>query len=197
MKIVGYHGTCTKHRKSIEKNGLDPGRVNFRKDHWLGQGVYFFDDFDKALWWARDISNKEWNKGSAALIYRAEIEAAENEILNLDDNAQVDEFYSFILDHIENIEKSDEGKIPIFRPEQMRAVYFDYYKTIKNIFVVIRTFRKDVVKYGSYRNREQVKKQRQLSNILGICYNEKQICVSVKECIKDTVEVYNGEEEVI
>ena len=44
----------------IEKNGLDPIKSKYRADHWLGQGVYFFDDYlDKALWWAIDhISSK-------------------------------------------------------------------------------------------------------------------------------------------
>ena len=47
MNEVGYHGTCSKYRYDIEKNGLDPIKSKYRADHWLGQGVYFFDDYDK------------------------------------------------------------------------------------------------------------------------------------------------------
>lgn len=49
MKEIGYHGTCLRYRHNIEKNGLDPEECNQRNDHWLGQGVYFFDDYDHAL----------------------------------------------------------------------------------------------------------------------------------------------------
>lgn len=41
MKEVGYHGTCSKYRDSIEKEGFDPRKCKHRSDHWLGQGVYF------------------------------------------------------------------------------------------------------------------------------------------------------------
>jgi len=43
MNERGYHGTCSKYRYNIEVNGLDPARCKYRNDHWLGQGVYFFD----------------------------------------------------------------------------------------------------------------------------------------------------------
>ena len=43
MKAIGYHGTCSKYRYNIEKDGLDPSKCKHRDDHWLGQGVYFFD----------------------------------------------------------------------------------------------------------------------------------------------------------
>lgn len=52
MNEIGYHGTCSKYRYSIEKNGLDPSKCKHHDDHWLGQDVYFFDDYDKAMWWA-------------------------------------------------------------------------------------------------------------------------------------------------
>ena len=52
MNEIGYHGTCSKHKDSIESNGFDPAKCNYRADHWLGQGVYFFDDYEKALWWS-------------------------------------------------------------------------------------------------------------------------------------------------
>ena len=51
-EIVGYHGTTSSAQESIENHGLDPNLVEKRDDHWLGQGVYFYDDFDLAKWWA-------------------------------------------------------------------------------------------------------------------------------------------------
>jgi len=57
--ITGYHGTSSNYAESIEKHGLDPDKTHTRPDHWLGQGVYFFEDSDLAKWWACDISGKE------------------------------------------------------------------------------------------------------------------------------------------
>ena len=42
MELTAYHGTISKHERSIKEKGLDPEATFHRKDHWLGQGVYFF-----------------------------------------------------------------------------------------------------------------------------------------------------------
>ena len=73
MNEVGYHGTCLKYRYDIETNGLDPIKSKYRADHWLGQGVYFFDDYDKALWWASTTSLQNDNCGG--IVFESIIEA--------------------------------------------------------------------------------------------------------------------------
>lgn len=62
--ITGYHGTSSNYAESIEKHGLDPDKTHTRPDHWLGQGVYFFEDSDLAKWWACDISGKNIIRGA-------------------------------------------------------------------------------------------------------------------------------------
>lgn len=43
IECIGYHGTCAKFQDSIEEYGLDPEKVNYRDDHWLGgAGSIFF-----------------------------------------------------------------------------------------------------------------------------------------------------------
>ena len=197
LKLCGYHGTCSKFRESIENNGLDPQKVKFRNDHWLGQGVYFFAEFNQALWWANDIANKAYNAGSFALIYKSDIEVDCDKVLNLDDNSQKDRFFSYILKNISEIEKDANGRYPVFTRDTFRAVYFDYYKIKNNISVIMYTFSKDSVRYASIRKREELRKQKELAQALGIYYGERQICVSEKCCIKTSVLVYNEEEEVI
>lgn len=61
MNEIGYHGTCSKYRSNIEEVGLDPDKCKYRTDHWLGQGVYFFDDYEKAMWWAKTTSSHNDN----------------------------------------------------------------------------------------------------------------------------------------
>lgn len=197
LNLSGYHGTCSKFRTSIESNGLDPNKVKVRSDHWLGQGVYYFEDYSQAMWWASDTASKSYNAGSYSLIYKSIIEADCNEVLNLDNNSEMDNFFSCILKDIAEIEKDSRNRVPLFTPEKFRAVYFDYYKIQNNISVIIYTFPKDAVRYASNRTWDELKKQRELAKSLGMYYGEKQICVSKKDCIKSSEMVYNEEEEVI
>ena len=195
MKVVEYHGTSVNFRYSIEKDGLDPQKCRYRNNHWLGQGVYFFDDYDKALWWAKIISS--YNSDCGALIYKSCIEAIDEEVLDLDDNNQLDLFLTVIMDTLNEVENECIGEMPQFTTETFKAVFFDYYKQTYNISVIIATFQKDVVKYMTRRSTEGIKQQKAILNNIGIYFKEKQICVSKKECINSTKLVYNEEEEVI
>lgn len=87
--------------------------------------------------------------------------------------------------------------MPIFENDNFRAVVFDYYKQRNEISVIIGTFSKDVAGYTTRRNSEELIKQRKIMKIINIRFNERQICVSKKECIKKTKLVYNEEDEVI
>ena len=195
MNENGYHGTCSKYRYNIEKDGLDPQKCKYREDHWLGQGVYFFDDYDKAMWWATTISSQNDNCG--AMIFKSIIEAPDEEVLNLDDNKQLDEFMTESLKLIEDVKINCPGKMPIFEDSKFRAVLFDYYKQQNGISVIIGTFCKEFAGDTTKRSESDKAMQRKIMNIIGIKFRERQICVSKKECIKLTKLVYNEEEEVI
>lgn len=195
MNGIGYHGTCSKYRCNIEKDGLDPQKCKYRKDHWLGQGVYFFDDYEKAMWWATTISSQNDNCG--AIIFKSIIEAPDEEVLNLDDNKQLDEFMTESLKLIEDIKVNCPGKMPIFEDSKFRAVLFDYYKQQNGISVIIGTFNKEFAGYTTKRSESDRRTQHKIMNVIGIKFREKQICVSKKEYIKFTKLVYNEEEEVV
>lgn len=196
-EFVGYHGTCSRWYNSIEEHGLDPEKVKYREDHWLGQGVYLFEEYDRALWWANDQSDKPANAEFYPTIYEAKIVAKEEEILDLDNDAQLDKFYDAILEINKEIEISLSAKYPVFKEKQFRAVYFDYYKEKNNISVIIRTFNKPIASYAKTRCKNDLNKIVSLANNLGLGYVEKQICVSTKRCIENIELVYNGEDEVI
>lgn len=195
MEEIGYHGTCTRHRYSIEDGGFDPAKCKHRSDHWLGQGVYFFDDYEKARWWASNSSSQNGNCGG--VIFQSLIEADDEEVLDLDDNHQLDCFITETISTLEEIKNECVGKMPVFEDHNLRALLFDYYKQTKGISVIIGTFRKGVAGYTTKRNPEELKKQRKIMKITNIYFNERQICVSKKECIKSTKMIYNEEEEVI
>ena len=154
MNEIGYHGTCSKYRYNIEKNGLDPSKCKHRDDHWLGQGVYFFDDYDKAMWWATSISSQNNNCGG--VIFQSHIEASDNEVLNLDDKKQLDAFITKTMETLKEVEKSCDGKMPIFEDPKLRAVFFDYYKEKNKISVIIGTFLKEFAGYTARRSHSEI-----------------------------------------
>lgn len=195
MNTIGYHGTSENFRYSIEKDGLDPSKSKYRSDHWLGQGVYFFTDYDIAMWWANTTSSHNGKCG--ALIYKSEINSPDNEVLDLDKYSHVDKFYTEIIRNLDAIKECCKEKMPVFTYENCRAVFFDYYKIKNNISVVMGTFQKECAKYTTHRSREELGVQRQLMESLGVKYSEKQICVSKKDYITLTKLVYNEQEEVI
>lgn len=195
MVRTGYHGTCLKFKDDIVANGLDPSKCKYRKDHWLGQGVYFFEDYNKAEWWAENTSSNNGKCGK--VVFKSVIDATDNEILNLDDDLQLDRFISEVIDSLDDIKQLCNGSMPIFDDRSFRAVFFDYYKKKHGISVIIGTFEKDYAGYTKHRTRRELDIQNKIMNITGIRFHERQICVSNKECIKSTIIVYNEAEEVI
>ena len=116
--------------------------------------------------------------------------------MDLDDNKQLDAFFTEVIQCIDEIEKNCSGNMPVFDDKNFRALFFDYYKQKKNIAVITRTFQKDYAGYTTRRNKRDKELQKKIMNITGLGFNERQICVSKKECIKSTKLIYN-EEEVI
>lgn len=195
MNEIGYHGTCSQYRHDIEEHGLDPSKCKYRDDHWLGQGVYFFDDYEKAQWWASVTSTHHDDCGG--IIFESNIVARDDEVLNLDDSKQLDAFISFTMNTIDEIQKSCSGNMPIFEDASFRAVFFDYYKKTHDTAVIIGTFQKDFAGYTTKRTFSEREMQKKIINIIGIKFHERQICVSKKECIMSTKLIYNEKEEVI
>lgn len=194
MEIQGYHGTSSSAKESIAKNGFDPARTHYRKDHWLGQGVYFFVDPTQAHWWANTISARI--AGSYPVIYRVRISAPDEKVLNLNDNEQVALFFERIQEVYTAI--LGEGAQPEFTPETIRAVFFDYYKETYGISVILNTFQKPSVRYaGAFQSGQRLRRQELLSRQLGVSFKETQVCVSEKSCITQTELIYDGEDEVI
>lgn len=193
MEMTVFHGTCSIHRESIETGGLDPGKTKPRDDHWLGQGVYFFDEIRKARWWANIISTQ--NASSSALIYQARIEAPDNRVLNLDDARQMD--IEEMINCVRQPIKDGRQKQPVLSLDKARAVFLDYYKQTHDIVVIIATFEKECAEYTAHRSRSEMEIQKELMRILKIKYHERQICVSDKAVIRNTRLYYDEEEEIL
>lgn len=131
------------------------------------------------------------------LFFQSHIEASDNEVLNLDDKKQLDAFITKTMETLKEVEKSCDRKMPVFEDAKLRAVFFDYYKEQNKISVIIGTFLKEFAGYTARRSHSEIELQKKIMYVTGIKFQERQICVSKKECIKSTKLIYNEEEEVI
>ena len=62
VRLLADHGTINCFADSVlsTKNYL----ISEREDHWLGKGIYFFEnDKEEAFWWASNTKRKNRNKG--------------------------------------------------------------------------------------------------------------------------------------
>lgn len=184
IKFTAYHGTCSKYRPSIERFGFSPDQVAYREDHWLGQGVYFFESKELAEWWANDQSRKPWNKGTQPLVYSCNISVSPDQYLDLDNAHSMDNFLDYCTQLIRRIDEDDSlPQKPVFTDKKFRALLFDYYKEANNISVIAHTFQKKRTSFAKKRSSAELDFVVLLESVLDIGYKERQICVSSKACL--------------
>lgn len=171
--IVGYHGAALSNKNNILENGFES---NERSDHWLGQGIYFYDDEDLAKWWAETKYLKKYN--TSICVIKAEIQAELSQVLNLDKPKGID----YLFAKIKILTKS-KTKVEISdNPITNLCFVLDYIKIEFGIAIVKLTFFKDKTSYGSVNIEEFEKNNFPLP--LSVTYKEIQICVSDNTFIK-------------
>ena len=111
IKFSGFHGTNFDNTISIVKNGFVPSSGD---DHWLGDGIYFFLD---GLSRTPEIQAENWAIAQAwdnkkkefvydkLVVFEAEIQANENECLDLRTSEGVEMFQYFVDQFILHIKK--------------------------------------------------------------------------------------------
>lgn len=194
MEMLVYHGTSSIFRDNIEKNGLDPAYVRPRDDHWLGQGVYFYDNEMQARWWSAQSVKKD---GGYKVVFKAQLNATDDLILNLDNPIQLREFVLFAEQLADEVSREDFNKGRRITKQQYRAIAFDYYKKINNICVIIATFSKEAPSYLPRLSDSQFEFQKKFLDTIDLGYKERQICVSSKEVLYDVEAIFDEENEVI
>jgi len=194
IKIEGYHGTISSYKESIKKEGLDPEKTNKREDHWLGDGVYFFEKYKMAKWWGNTLASKR-TSNIYSIVYKTEIEVLKKNMLDLDISEDLDKFGDFSLELDKELKKNKHLKFK--SQHEIRGLFFNYYKIKNNIFVIMNTFEKEKTTYAKHRDKKDLSNQIPLFKALGLSYKERQICVSNKKCIKNIEVIDEKEIEVI
>ena len=182
--VEGFHGTDVKNISQILESGF---QSEVRQDHWLGQGIYFYDNHDLALWWIK--AKLKTSTLQKCGVIKAILECEKQEFLDLDTIQGVDLFQievkRILKEELPDIQftfgKSSTERIKNF------CFALDLLKSLREIKLVAMTFLKDDPSYAA----ENVKKfDREVFTLpYSFTYRERQICtisndhISSKDCV--------------
>ena len=79
-KITAYHGTDLSVAEEIVNNGFS---CKTNKEHWLGDGIYLYQDKMLAEWWTTKPTNKHGMEINQPTIIECHIEVEDHKVLNL------------------------------------------------------------------------------------------------------------------
>lgn len=184
--VRGYHGTF----KSAVKDIIDKGfEVKLRDDHWLGQGIYLYTDFELSKWWVQTkIDRLLLNEETAVIevLCKSDIK-----VLNLDNFEGMNFFYRVFEEVFKELKKLDvtvKLKKSSSSKDKTKNLCFalDLIKKEYDIDVVINTFIKGNPSYGEFNTRKFEKEYFPF----GLNYKETQICISSNDCIDSKKCVY-------
>lgn len=187
--LDGYHITDAALCENIIRNGFT---YNSNPKHYLGQGIYFYNDFDIAK---LNVQSKKINYGSTnkKAILHCTISTLLKQFLDLDSPSQNTKFRKFWNEFLEYIEKNNiqltfQNKKDFLKNKHLyyKCYVLDLYKKVNNYNVVVKTFSIDTPSYG-----ESIYNL----NFSGLPYLEKYICVSKSQLIHNTEVVHFIEAE--
>lgn len=179
-----YHGTTKENIMKIlesEEFIFEP-----RVDHWLGNGVYFFeDDIDKALWWSEmTVKKLKKNINEKGILFIEGYSIKRNKLFNLDSEVDRNQLANFLKNAQSTFNINLTSKDPEERMIEARAIVINLFVEYYKLSAVKYTFHKD-----------NLKKHRFLSG-LNLNNNETQFCIVDTETI-NFKDVRDITEEVI
>ncbi|MEY2195330.1 hypothetical protein AB7942_21710 [Neobacillus sp. BF23-41] len=178
FNIIGFHGTFEKHAQDILENGFHP---EYRANHWLGQGSYFYTDRKLAHWFITKNAVTDHRKrgiGSNKVIIKVFIEEKEELVLNLDSPDGVNTFYyhlNEIYPDFKHVKLSSDEHVNL-------CIVLDVLSEYLGWNVIIKTFETDrKPSYGSVNTGWFDR------NVfpLNVKYKETQICIRNDNCVKN------------
>lgn len=176
MKIVAYHGTDMSVAKDIVN---DRFICKSNKEHWLGDGIYFYPDLSLAKWWTSNPTSKFGVAIEKPAIIKCEIEIDEDRILNLSELSGFTKYIKLIDDFF-SVALSDRSR-PSERIDykKWRCAFFNYVFEINEADLIIAPFLVPTQPYFP------ISKNKTLFEHMNIMYTERQICL--REVCQDVI----------
>ncbi len=141
--FIVYHGTDY---TVAEKIISDKFSYNTSDEHWLGNGIYFYEDFSLAKWWTSKPSTKFGSKIVKPAIISCSLMLEDDKILDLRSLDNYIEFSAIYND--EFIPQVFKGYIKVerepssgkFHTKKLRCTFCDYLKDQFELQAIIGTF---------------------------------------------------------
>ncbi|MGB1206931.1 MAG: hypothetical protein ACPG5B_14900 [Chitinophagales bacterium] len=171
-RLIGFHGTNFFLARKIV---TDKFTAQHNPKHWLGQGIYLFEEEYLAKWWAEGKF-----KYQKSAIIKVTIEALESQILNLDTQKGMTFFRQKIKELLisnNNLKKSLSFSRKT--PYKNICLLLDLIKKELGIKVIIGTFVKSNPTYAEDKEYYFFQKRHSLPSTLFYAnYDETQICLT-------------------
>ncbi len=178
-RIIAYHGTDQSVVDDIMRNGF---KCKTNPEHWLGEGIYFYQDRSLAEWWTTNPTKKHGIEVTKPVIIECEIEVDNEKLLNLCSLSgyykYVDIYNSFFRQWAYQSKPKEQVNF-----KQLRCAFFNYLHMLFDVDVIIAPFiLPDQPYIPPYYNE-------QYADNMHIMYAEIQICVqeTAQSCIKNKI----------
>lgn len=118
----GYHGTLQAQFKSINREGF---HLSTKVNEWLGPGIYFFAEYENAVWWAQNQVRKASKNGKVQkpFVIRVAIRYKDDQYLDLDLHSDRQQ-YEQLVAKLELKLKEQKKKIPTFNSNAHRRCFY-------------------------------------------------------------------------
>lgn len=196
--LIAYHGTLSKYSNKILEDGFKLPQISTTHDHWLGHGVYFFDNFLYADNWAKRKCRAFHDSKSTDVVLQVKICTDSYKIADFDLPGETQKYNEAIENYDKKISQSRKStsfgkglnkcdkKFKQKIEKRIDCFYHDLYAKENDLGLAMRTFHKASPLLDTKQNRHS------LSHGSYMEYSEKQICVYKLECIVDVL-IYDSE----
>jgi len=170
MFLIGYHGTFCDNLTSIKENGFT---CDIRRNHWLGQGVYFYlDDFTQTLIYIR--SKRKSSKTICVIKTKIFLPEDRNKFLDLNKRKEFHRLINYIKDFVYNPDNNlDFDKND---PETARCFFIDCFSKVNKTELIICGF--------THKPTSLIDFEKDIGFSVGIAPTEQQICVKNMKLIE-------------
>lgn len=138
--LEAFHGTDIRNAESIIKSGFI---CKPNKQHWLGNGVYFYMDYSLAQWWTTNPTNKFGVNIKNAAIIKCKLRVNEKYVLDLrklnDYTKFVDIYRNEFLPFLFRGELTADNH-ELVDTKTLRCTYCDYLNIKHKYKLIIGTF---------------------------------------------------------
>lgn len=179
ISIKGFHGTDEKYVESILNDGFI---IKTSDSHWLGNGIYFFNEVELAKWWATNPSNNFGCHSQKPAIIVVKLSCEYDRMFDMRQYKS----YQCISDAYIVYSQLLKGKT-FDNPKKLRCAFFDWFYKRHGLYLIIACFLKDSPTYFNRDIRSTIKS-------LEMSFPEIQYCVYNNEIIKSK-KIYGGEED--